>query len=95
LYISDCIWIAKFVDKIISKHNVYPYEVEELFAKKPITRKHQKGDVKGEDLYIAFGQTDSGRKLAVLFIRKKGKYALVISARDMTKREKRSYGKRR
>jgi len=52
------------------------------------------GHVKGEDLFIGFGRTDAGRYLSVLFVLKKGKRALVISARDMTKRERRKYGRR-
>jgi len=50
--------------------------------------------VKGEDLFVTFGRTDSGRYLCVLFVRKKGKRALVISARDMTKGERKKYGKK-
>jgi len=50
--------------------------------------------VKGEDLFIAFGRTDSGRYLSVLFVLKKSKRALVISARDMTKGERKKYGKK-
>jgi len=50
--------------------------------------------VKGENLFIAFGTTNPGRYLTVLFVRKKNKRALVISAREMTKGERKKYGKR-
>jgi uncharacterized DUF497 family protein len=91
--ITECIWLDQFVDKIIRKHHVHPGEIEEVFAKIGYVRKIEDGDVKGEDLYIAFGRSDSGRYLAVLFVLKKGNRALVISARDMSKRERKSYAK--
>jgi uncharacterized DUF497 family protein len=93
LKIVECLWLDRFVDKIIRKHNVYPDEVEELFSSKPMIRKVEKGDVKGKNLYIAFGKTNGGRHLSVLFVRKKEKRALVISARDMTSKERKKYGK--
>ena len=49
----------------------------------------------GEDLYRALGHSDSGRYLTVFFIYKKTREALVISARDMTQKEKRQYEKRK
>lgn len=92
--IAECLWLDEFVDKIIRKHNVYPEEIEEMFSNDPIIRRLEGGCVKGEDLFIAFGRTNPGRYLSVLFVRKKDKRALVISARDMTKRERKKYGKR-
>ena len=47
--ITECLWIDKFVDKIIRKHNIYPEEVEEVFSKKPLIRRIEGGNVKGED----------------------------------------------
>jgi hypothetical protein len=93
LKIVECLWLDRFVDKIIGKHNVYPDEVEEVLSSKPTIRKMEKGDVKGENLYIAFGKTNGGRPLSVLFVRKKDQRALVISARDMTSKERKKYGK--
>jgi len=46
--------------------------------------------VKGEDLYVAYGQTHGGRYLIVFFIRKETP-ALPISARDMTDSERNYY----
>jgi uncharacterized DUF497 family protein len=94
LRIIECIWLDKFVDKIIRKHNVYPEEVEEALSANPFARKLESGDVKGEDLYIAFGRTQAGRYLSALFVLKRDRRALVISARDMTKSERKKYGKR-
>lgn len=54
----------------------------------------EKGDVSEEDVYLALGQTESGRYLSVFFIYKKNKDALVISARDMAKKERRRYAQK-
>ena len=92
--IKECLWLDKLVDKIIRKHNVSPEEVEQVLSKDPAIHRLEGGHVKGEDLFIGFGRTDAGRYLSVLLILKKDKRALVISARDMTKRERRKYGRR-
>ena len=92
--ITDCLWLDEFVDKIIRKHGVYPEEVEEVLSGNVAIRKLEGGKIKGEDLYIAFGRTAAGRYVTVLFVRKRYKRALVISARDMTKRERKTYGKK-
>jgi hypothetical protein len=88
------LWLDEFVDKIIRKHHVYPEEVEDALSKNPLIRRLENGNVKGEDLYIAFGRTTSGRYLSVLFVRKMKKRALVISAREMTKAERKKYAKK-
>jgi len=49
---------------------------------------------KGEDLYIATGQTNAGRYLFVAFIFKVTKEALILSARDMTVAERESHDKK-
>ena len=54
----------------------------------------EKGDREGEDVYLALGQTEAGRYLAVLFIYKRTKEALILSARDMAKKERRLYGRK-
>jgi uncharacterized DUF497 family protein len=43
---------------------------------------------------MALGQTDAGRYLAVLFIHKESNDALILSARDMSEKERRRYGKK-
>ncbi|MEK7727736.1 MAG: BrnT family toxin [candidate division KSB1 bacterium] len=88
------IWHREVVDKLLWKHNVTTAEVEEAFGNKPRYRFLEAGDVAGEDLYAVFGQSDSGRYLIVYFVYKKTGDALPISAREMTKKERRSYGKK-
>ena len=87
----EVIWKERFVEKIADKHAVTTEEVEEVLFSNPHVRKAEKGRVKGEDLYIAYGQTEAGRYLIVFFIRKRRAAALPISARDMTRREQRYY----
>lgn len=61
---------------------------------KPKIRFVEKGERKDEDVYMALGQTDAGRYLAILFIYKRTKQALILSARNMAPKEKRQYGKK-
>ncbi len=88
--LTEVIWKDYYVDKIEVKHGVFTDEVEEVLFSKPHIRRVQKGHLKGEDLYTAYGQTNAGRYLIVFFIRK-GIAALPISARDMTDSEERYY----
>ena len=81
--VNDIIWMEQVVDKIESKHNVSPEEIEEVFYNNPRCRKAQRRKFRGEDLYYAYGQTDNGRYLFVAFIYQRAKDALVISALDM------------
>ncbi len=92
MQLNEIIWKDYFVDKIEVKHGVLTDEVEEVLFGKPHIRRAQKGHIKGEDLYAAYGQTDSGRYLIVFFICKKTG-AMPISVRDMTDSERRYYAK--
>ena len=93
--ITGTLWLRNVVDKIASKHHVETHEVEEVFVDKPKFRFVEPGEREGEDVYLALGQTDAGRYLTVLFIYKKEtNEALVLSARDMARKERRQYGKK-
>jgi uncharacterized protein len=86
--IENLIWLHHIIDKLTFKHHVDTNEVEEVFDNRPRFRFVQKGDRKGEDVYTALGRTGAGRYLAVIFIKKKHNHALIVSARDMVKRER-------
>ena len=92
--ITGFIWLENVEDKIIRKHNVTPQEAEQVFSNRPHFRFMEKGYTAGEDVYAAFGQTDGGRYLAVFFILKTTREALIISARQMTAKERRRYGRK-
>lgn len=92
--ITDFIWLEEFVEKIVVKHGVEPFEVEDVFYNQPRIAKANRGSVQGEDVYRALGQTDDGRYLTVIFIYKSSEQkALVISARDMDRKERKQYGR--
>ena len=92
--IRGIIWLRNIINKLAQKHQVDPEEVEEFFGNRPRIRRIERGDVAGEDLYSALGQTDAGRYLIVFFIYKRSREALVISARDMSQKERRRYGRK-
>jgi uncharacterized DUF497 family protein len=92
--VTGIIWLRNVVDKLQWKHNVTTDEVEEIFYRSPRYCFIETGDVEGEDLYAALGQTESGRYLVVYFVHKATGEALIVSAREMTKKEKRTYGKK-
>ena len=93
--VTHAIWLPRFVDKIERKHNVSTDEVEQILGTPARVQLIEQGDMAGEDLYRAIGQTDAGRYLTVFFIYKGQGAALVISARDASKRERKNYGKRK
>ncbi|MBI4640294.1 MAG: BrnT family toxin [Candidatus Tectomicrobia bacterium] len=88
-------WLEEIVHKIQIKHNVDTWEVKEVFGNRPRITFVEKGHQPSEDLYLALGQSDEGRYLAVLFLYKMSQKALIITARDMTHRERRSYGRKK
>ena len=92
--IEGITWIRNIVDKLALKHHVETEEVEQALNNQPKIRFVEKGARKGEDVYLALGQTDAGRYLAVLFIYKRTKEALILSARDMAGKERKQYGKK-
>ena len=92
--ITDLIWLDEVVDKIESKHHVRQTEVEDVLGGSPKFRKMLKGRFHGEHIYRALGRTTGGRYLAVFFIYKQTTQALILSARDMDAKERRSYGKK-
>jgi uncharacterized protein len=92
--IKGIIWLNNIVDKLAFKHQVETYEVEELLTGKPKFRFVEKGERKGEDVYMALGQTQGGRYLVALFIYKLTKEALILSARDMAHKERKIYDRK-
>jgi uncharacterized DUF497 family protein len=87
------IWLEEIVEKLDVKHQVMPEEVEQAFVNDPRIRRMNRGHYRGEDVYRALGQTDGGRYLIVFFIHKLTNEALVLSARDMDDKERKSYAR--
>jgi len=66
--IDDIRCSEDIADKLAVKHWVE--EAEEILWGNPLVQFRERGKRKGENLYTAFGQTDAGRYLTVLFIYK-------------------------
>ena len=94
MYIDDFIWLPVVIEKLSIKHHVTQDEAEEIFFDLPKYRFVESGYLPGEDVYSACGQTDSGRYLTIIFINKPGNTALIITARDMDKKERKRYERR-
>ncbi|PSB16934.1 hypothetical protein C7B69_17510 [filamentous cyanobacterium Phorm 46] len=92
--IEEIIWLDAIIEKLAVKHRVEADEVEAVLRNKPKFRFVEKGDRKEEDVYLALGQTDAGRYLAVLFIYKPSAQALILSARNMADKERKLYDRK-
>jgi uncharacterized protein len=89
--IKGIIWLDEILEKLIQKHNVEQHEVKEVLSGNARFRFVEKGHRSRENVYAAMGQTDDGRYLIIFFVYKADKRALILSARDMTKAERRLY----
>ncbi|MBM3131370.1 MAG: BrnT family toxin [Chloroflexi bacterium] len=82
-------------DKLESKHRVTVREARQVLLNDPRIRFAEKGHRAGQDVYGAFGQTLGGRYLAVFFIYESDTAtAVMISARDMSGKERKTYGRK-
>lgn len=96
MYIKQIIILDDVEEKIWRKHHVRDFEVKEVFKNRPYIEFREKGEVtEGEDLYSAWGRTHAGRYLIVFFIHKFTQDALLLSARDMNKTERKFYAKKK
>jgi uncharacterized DUF497 family protein len=73
----------------IANHGVEPYEAEEVIDDDPFIAKA------GKEKYVAYGQTDAGRYLLVVFAPKSKQQLRVITARDMTTAERKRIRRRK
>jgi len=95
MQIESIVCPEQIEEKLEAKHNVTCREARQAFFSRPRFRFAEKGHMEGEDVYAAFGQTFGGRYLSVFFIYKpKSKTAIIISARDMSDKERRAYGRK-
>lgn len=72
------------------KHNVQHWECEQVFFNAPIVILDDPKHSIVEDRFAAFGKTDGGRQLIVIYT-KRGSKIRVISTRDMNRRERQFY----
>ena len=91
--IDDIIWLDNIIEKLAWKHNLLTHEVEEALGGVCKIFKKETGKVEGEHLYNALGRSEAGRYLSIFFIQKLGNKALIVTARDMTRNERKRYEK--
>ncbi|HMO52020.1 MAG TPA: BrnT family toxin [Kiritimatiellia bacterium] len=72
------------------KHGVHAWECEQVFFNEPLLVLDDPKHSVVEDRFAAFGHTDAGRLLVVIYTMRK-KRIRVISARDMNKKERDFY----
>ncbi len=83
MYITEFEWDEGNAGKNLA-HNVEDAEAEEAFFNR--TKLRRSGD-----RYFLYGETDAGRRLFIVFVWTGPGRARVISAREMTRAERRYY----
>ena len=84
-------WDEGNSSKSWKRHQVSQTEAEQVFLNRPVVVTADPGHSAQEARHFAFGRTDAGRLLAVVFT-VRGSVLRVISARPMSRRERRAYG---
>jgi uncharacterized protein len=85
-------WDKGNIDKNLKKHKVTNQETEESFSNDPFIISEDIEHSRKEKRYQALGITNKGRLLFLSFIIRNDKVR-IISARDMSKKEKIQYEK--
>lgn len=89
-HVSGFEWNEGNIIKNWERHKVTYFECEEIFFNEPLVVQHDKIHSTHENRYFALGKTDEGRLLFVVFTIR-GDKIRVISARNMSKKERRCY----
>lgn len=82
--IDDLEWTLNRLEHIV-RHSISSDEVEEVFASAPVFKRGRAG------VYEAWGQTEAGRYLLVIFRYLVHNWGWPITARDMDENEKRFF----
>lgn len=83
-------WDERNSEKIWIEHRVSRSECEQPFFNEPFIVAKDEKHSQEEERYYALGQTDAGRLLFIVFTIR-GDLIRVISARDMSRKERRVY----
>jgi uncharacterized DUF497 family protein len=83
-------WDEGNIDKNWIKHAVAPSECEQMFFNQPLIVDADISHSEQEDRFYALGRTDANRLLFVVFTIRKDMIR-VISAREMSDKERRAY----
>ena len=87
-------WDEANSDKNSRKHGVFYKETEEVFINDDLVIVPDVKHSQDEERHYVFGKTNDERKLAIAFTIRKHKVR-VIMARDMSKKERVTYGKQK
>ena len=93
LILTECTgfdWDGANKNKNATKHDVAALECEQVFFNKPLLLHEDIAHSKVEKRFYVLGQTDHSRKLFIAFTIRNG-LIRIISARDMSKRERKYY----
>jgi uncharacterized protein len=83
-------WDAGNAEKNRLSHAVSTVECEQVFFNQPLIVAPDVAHSEVEDRYFVLGQTDAGRDLFLVFTLR-GELIRVISARDMSRKERKVY----
>ena len=83
-------WDAGNSDKNWLKHKVTPSECEQIFFNQPLMIQDDARHSKDEKRFYALGRTDAKRLLFIVFTVREN-LIRIISARDMSRNERRVY----
>jgi uncharacterized DUF497 family protein len=83
-------WDDGNVNKKRVLHKVENWECEQIFFNVPLLIIGDPGHSSTEERWAAFGHTDEGRLLTMVFTKRKS-LIRIISARDMSRKERRFY----
>jgi uncharacterized protein len=83
-------WDHGNISKNWEKHKVTPVQCEELFFNMPLVVQTGEQHSVSEKRYFALGKTDAERRLFIVFAIR-GRKIRVISARDMSRKERKIY----
>ena len=84
-------WDAGNSDKNWRHHRVRQAGAEQVLLNRPVVLAADPRHSRTEARFFTLGRTDSGRHLAIVFTTR-GKLVRVISARPMSRAERRAYG---
>ena len=91
--ITGIVWLRSVVDKLLWKHNVTTDEAEQVFSGSP-----RFASLRPATLTVKTRMRRSARPkpatTVVFFVHKTTGDAMVISAREMTKKERKAYAKK-
>ena len=91
--LSQCVgfdWDKGNIDKNWLKHRVSPPECEQIFFNQPLVVQDDELHSKTESRFFALGKTDLNRTLFIAFT-VRNQLIRVISARDMSRKEREAY----